>query len=142
MIRVFLDANVYFAGFFSKEGASSVILELAHRKKITIVSSRLVLREADRNLRRKTDPKTLKSFHRYLQQVKIYVVPTPEDSALQRYESHIHPKDVPVLAATVESRADYLITLDRKHFFTSQVSFFSKKVKVLTPGDFLKKLLR
>ena len=34
----------------------------------------------------------------------------------------IHPKDVPVLAAAVASKATYLITLDRRHFLTKAVS--------------------
>ena len=72
MLKVFLDANVYFAGFSSKEGASSLILEMARRKKIILYASKLVLREADRNLRKKSTPAGLKAFRRYIQDTKIY----------------------------------------------------------------------
>ena len=137
MTRVFLDANIYFCGFFSKEGASAVILKLARRKKLNLIASHLVLLEADRNLRRKTTRKTVKAFHRFLKETKIEVVPPPEDKILKRYESYIHPKDVPVLTAACEAKAQYLITLDRKHFLRDEVLSCAHKIKILTPGDFL-----
>ena len=143
MIRVFLDANVYFAGFFSSKGASSLIFESVSKKKLMVFASRLVLREADKNLRLKGDAKSVKAFHRFLQKTKIRVIPTPDERVLQRYESVIHPKDVPVLAAALESKVAYLITLDQRHFLTEKVqSYASKeKFKVMTPGDFLREAM-
>ena len=138
MTRVFLDANVYFAGSFSESGASSVILELARRRKVQLVATKLVLREADRNLRKKTDPKTLKRFHRFLRNTPINVVPALPDTVLQKYEPYIHPKDVPILAAAIEAAVDYLVTLDRRHFLTEKVNECAGKIKVLTPGDFIR----
>lgn len=73
MLRVFLDANIYFAGFVSREGASHLLLETVGRGRIHLYSSRLVLREAERNLRLKSTAGNLKSFHRYLQKTKIRV---------------------------------------------------------------------
>lgn len=140
MIRVFLDANVYFAGFYSKEGASALVLELARRKKIQIVASRLVLREADRNLRKKTDSKTLRNFHRYLQETRLQIVPPPSDQFLAQFEPYIHPKDVPVLTAAVEAKVNFIVTLDRRHFLTPQVLSHAGKIKILTPADFLRKI--
>lgn len=142
MIRVFLDANVYFSGFFSKKGASALILELARHKKLSITTSRLVLREADRNLRKKTTAKIVKGFHRFLKEVKIDVLPPIRGKLLERYEPFIHPKDVPVLAVAMESKVDYLITLDRKHFLNPKVSVCAGKMKILTPGDFIQEQLR
>ena len=141
MMRVFLDANVYFAGFESSEGASALVLKLARRGKLTILSSRLVLREADRNLRRKSSPSALKAFRRFLQNTKINVVPAPQEEMLKPYEPLIHPKDVPVLAAAVLSKAGFLLTLDRKHFLTSSLSSkLMKKIKIMPPGEFLREV--
>lgn len=137
MIEVFLDANVYFAGCFSKTGASSVILELAQRKKIFIYASRLVLHEAERNLRKKTNPKAVAEFHQFLKQTKIRILPPLENSVCARYEHYIHPKDVPVLAAADKANVDFLITLDRRHFLTSKIASLPTRMKILTPGDFL-----
>lgn len=138
MIRVFFDANVYFAGFDSPKGASAFVLELARRRKIGVYASRLVLREANRNLRAKSEKKVLKSFRRYLESVKIHIVPAPDETLFKPYESYLHPKDVPVLAAALTAKSDYLITLDRRHFLTPEVLSKVKKIKVCTPADFIR----
>jgi len=142
MIRVFLDANVYFAGCASPTGASALILQLALKGRIGVTASRLVLREAERNLRRKRPPKDLEAFHRFLKHAKLRLIPTPPESARAKYEGAIHPKDVPVLAAAVAAKAEYLITLDRRHFLTKTVSAQVPKLAILTPGDFLRQLVR
>lgn len=138
MIRVFLDANVYFAGALSREGASSIVLELARRGKISVMASRLVLREADRNLRKKSSAGVLKSFRKFLHDTKIKVVPPPDEKFFEPYAEFLHPKDLPVLAAALQSSADFLVTLDRKHFFSSALLSKLKKIKILTPGDFIR----
>jgi putative PIN family toxin of toxin-antitoxin system len=142
MARVFLDANVYFAGCLSPDGASALILQLARRGRIQVVASRLVLREAERNLRRKTTKRTLQAFRAFLNATPVTIVPTPEERVLERYTEAIHPKDVPILAAAVEANVDYLVTLDRRHFLNRAVFSKAVDVKVLTPGDFLNTVVR
>jgi len=142
MIKVFLDANVYFAGSASPTGGSAFILQLILKGRIEVTASRLVLREAECNLRRKRPPKDLKAFHQFLKRAKLQVIPTPPETAWRKYEGVIHPKDVPVLAAAVASKAAYLITLDRRHFMTKTVSGKVPGLVILTPGDFLRELVR
>ena len=136
MTRIFLDANVYFSGFYSDRGASYLLMELVERKKIQVYASRLVLREAERNLRSKAAPETLKVFHRFLQNTKIHIVFPSDDKRFKTYEELIHPKDFPVLSAALTARVEYLVTLDRKHFLTPSLQKI-KEFKILTPGDFL-----
>jgi len=142
MLRVFLDANVYFAGSASPAGGSALVLQLILKGRIEATASRLVLREAERNLRHKRPPKDLKAFHQFLKHAKLRVVPTPPETAWKPYEDFIHPKDVPVLAAAVASKAAYLITLDRRHFLTKTVIERVPELTILTPGDFLRELGR
>ncbi len=142
MIRVFLDANVYFAGFASKKGTSAIILELARRGKILLVANRIALREAERNLRLKSGAKTLKAFRRFLNQTRLQIVPHPSESLFVKYGGFIDSKDVPILAAALETQVDFLITLDRRDFLTPSVLSHSGKTKVLTPGAFLKEQIR
>lgn len=141
MNRVFLDANVYFSGFYSSRGASALILELVRHGKIEVYASRLVLQEADRNLRKKTDRKKVEAFHQFLKQAKIHVIPSPREERMRRFESCIHPKDVPVLAAAIEAQVDFLITLDRRHFLTTEVLSLAGEIKICTPGDYLRQIL-
>lgn len=142
MRSVFLDANVYFAGCASPHGASALVLQLARGGLVRLVASRLVLREADRNLRRKHTRGSVAIFRRFLKDTEIRVVRPPSEKVLARYEAAIHPKDVPVLAAAVEAQTDYLVTLDRKHFLTASARSHAPGVKILTPGDFLHHFLR
>ena len=142
MLRVFLDANVYFAGSASPTGASALILHLILKGKLEATASRLVLREAERNLRRKRPPKDLKAFHQFLKHAKLHVIPTPPETAWKPYDGIIHPKDVPILVAAVASKAAYLITLDRRHFLTKVVTEKVPEITILTPGDFLRELVR
>jgi len=142
MLQVFLDANVYFAGSASPTGGSALILQLILNGRIEVTASRLVLREAERNLRRKRPPKDLKAFHQFLKHAKLRVIRTPPETAWKPYEGVIHPKDVPVLAAAVASKATYLITLDRRHFLTKAVTEKVPDLAILTPGDFLRELVQ
>ena len=144
MLRVFLDANVYFAGAASSTGGSALILQLILTGRIEVAASRLVLREAERNLRHKRSPKDLQAFHQFLKHAKLRVVRTPPDTAWKPYEGVMHPKDVPVpvLAAAVASKAAYLVTLDRRHFLTKAVSGAVPGLVILTPGDFLRERIR
>ena len=142
MLRVFLDANVYFAGSASPTGGSVLVLQLILKGRIEVTASRLVLREAERNLRRKRPPKDLKAFHQFLKHAKLRVIRTPPETAWKPYEGVIHPKDVPVLAAAVASKAAYLVTLDRRHFLTKAVSDKVPGLAILTPGNFLRELVR
>ncbi len=141
MIRIFLDANVYVAGFVSPKGGSAFILELVRRKKVRLLANRIVLREADRNLRLKAPLKAIKSFRRFLNETKIEILPPPTEAGLSHYEALIHPKDTVVLGAALEAQVDFLVTLDRRHFLTAQVLAKQGKTRILTPGDFISRWL-
>lgn len=138
MIRVFLDANVYFSGCFSESGASRFILELARNEKILLYASGLVLRETARNLEKKASSSAVKTFQQYLRSIPLHLVPRPSEEDLKLWEGFLDSKDVPVLAAAVKSGADFLLTLDRRHFLTPALQTRVKKIKILTPGDFLR----
>lgn len=137
MLKVFLDANIYFAGFHSTEGASSLILKIAARQKVILYSSKLVLREAERNLRLKSKKGNLKAFHRYLQKTKIHVTPYPDEKFAEPFEALIHPKDLAVLGAALMTKSDFLITLDKRHFFTPMLQSKLPRPKIMIPGGFI-----
>jgi len=51
-------------------------------------------------------------------------------------------KDAHVLAAALACRAEYLLTLDRRHLLTDKVLDAGLPIEVLTPGTFLKAIVR
>lgn len=137
-MRIFLDANVFFAGCVSREGASAFVLELARRKRVELIASKLVLREADRNLRLKAPQAALKVFHRFLKRVRVRIVLAPSEEAMKSYEGRVDPKDLPVLVGAIASKSDFFLTLDRKHFLSSELVAKIKKPRILSPADFLR----
>jgi len=135
--RVFLDANVLVAAVASPRGGSALIVELAAKKALEPVVSRLVLLEAERNIHKKLPPTALARYHRLLEQTGFLVVPGPTADEIQVYHPVIHEKDAPILAAAVASRAAYLVTLDKHHFFTDTVARAKLPLVIMTPGDFI-----
>lgn len=136
--RVLLDASVWIAGAGSASGGSAVLVEMGLSGKIRIVSSRLLLLEAERNIQTKLPRKALLRFYKYVSTVDILIVEAPEEEDIVAQMRIIHPKDAHVLATAVKSRVDYLLTLDRRDFMTSKVLGAAFPFEIMTPGDFLR----
>lgn len=135
-IKVFIDTSVLIAGVSSVTGASAAVLDLCEAEVLQMVVSRQVLVEADRNFSAKL-PNLVIQFRRFIQNLAILMVEDPPAKAVERAASLIHLKDAPILAAAMESEADYLITLDKKHFLKQKVRR-NIPIEVCTPADFLR----
>ena len=103
--RLFLDASVWIATAGSRAGASALVLELCRRGRAVSVSSRLVLLEAERNIRGKLSEDALLRFYRDIASLDLELVEpaTPQEIAAQT--RIINPKDVHVLAAAMKGNA-------------------------------------
>lgn len=138
MIRVFLDANVLVAATASSGGGSAFILESCRQGRFQGFVSRLVLLEAERNIRKKLSIQALGRFHRWLESIPFQVVPPPSGEEIRIHRAFANEKDAPVLAAAVASGSDYLLTLDQDFLQTTRKG--NLRIKVRTPGDFLRGL--
>jgi predicted nucleic acid-binding protein len=136
MIRIFLDANVLFAAAASPEGGSAKILEGCRKGVWEAVVSRLVLLEAERNIRNKLSPSVLTRYHRMLEATPFHVVPGPVADKLHPYRALINEKDLPILGAAITSGASFLVTLDRKDFMTPKLRAASLPLRIVTPKEF------
>lgn len=135
--RVFLDASVFIAAAASRKGASSVVLGLCRRGLLELLATQQVLREAERNIELKLGDEALLRFYRDIAEAGLSLVDPASPGAMDRCNAIIHPKDVHVLAAAIESRAAFLLTLDRKHFMTPVLRRATLGLEILTPGEFL-----
>ncbi len=140
--RLFLDASVFIAAAGSRTGASAMVLALCRHGHARAVSSRLVLREAERNIQSKLGADALLGFYHEIAALGIDLVeaPTPQEVAAQ--SQLIDPKDAHVLAAALKGRVEALLTLDRKHFLTPRVLQAGLPFAIVTPGDFLHRLVQ
>ncbi len=117
------------------------MLDLCKRGRFRAVCTRRVLQEAERNVRRELGAEALLRLYRELADLNptLEAPPTPEEVAA--CEPIVGEKDAHVLAAALRSEADVLLTLDRKHFMAEKVQDAGLRLKIATPGDFLREWL-
>jgi predicted nucleic acid-binding protein len=106
-IRLFLDANVLISASWKD---NSKVARIWHIAGVELVTSNYVIDECRRNLPRPEQRDRLDDF---LSSVRILDF---ERAPVLEASPPLPAKDQPVLAAAVLSRADFLVTGDRKHF--------------------------
>lgn len=137
---LFTDASVLIAAAASPSGGSSAILELGRRKKVRLIASKLVLVEAERNIRDKLPEDVLLRFYEQLASIPVRLVRSATEAEIAKAEQIVATKDAHVVAAAGKARVDVLLTLDRKHLLVDSVRA-SVPFLIETPGDFLKRYL-
>lgn len=136
-IRVFLDTSALFAGIWSAEGGSRMILKLGEAEVIRPIVSQQVLHEIERALRRKA-PEMLGVLALFLDRSGIEIVPAPTERTVGKVTQIIfHLGDAEVLSAAIESETDYFVTLDRARFLDNPDVQKEVSFPLGTPGDFL-----
>lgn len=138
--KVFIDASVFIAAAGSPTGGSAAVLELGHRGQVLLLASKLVLVEAERNIRQKLSSEKLLRFYEYIGTLPLQVVAAATEEEIAEAAEVVAEKDAHVLAAAVNGRADVLLTLDRKHLLAPAVRAASPVV-IQTPGEFLQELV-
>lgn len=136
-VSVFLDTSALFAGIWSAEGGSRMILKLGEAGAIQLLVGPQVLDEIESALRRKA-PDMLGLLALLLDRSRIKVVPSPMPETVQDSQTLTgHPGDAQVLGAAWAAGADYFVTLDRQHFLDNPSLRDAVPFPVGTPGDFL-----
>lgn len=137
---VFLDANVLIAAALSPGGGSFRLITEAQQSGFFLFASAYVLDETIKNLK-EDYPSYLTRLKWLLLSSGLKVLSNPLQKELVKAMKLIDFKDAPVLAATLQHKMDFLITLDRGHFFTQQLAQANLPCEILTPGDFIKRHL-
>ena len=130
--RVFVDANVLFAGAAAptEYGASLVILRMAEITLLDAITSEQVITEVERNLTAKL-PQALSRF-RLLADRCLRVVSDPSPEDLSRHVGSADPKDLPILVAALREGCPWLVTFNVRHFEPGHPD-----VETLRPGEFV-----
>ena len=140
-MKVFLDANVFFAAAGSPTGGSAFVLELAKRERIQIITVLYALVEAERNIQAKLGEKALDRHYQNLLEGKRKVqnIDNVSMKTATELETLLIRKDVPILLGAILSNADFLVTLDRKDFIDNKkLKEADLSFQIVIPGDFLK----
>ena len=141
MKRVFLDASVLVAACASQEGASALILGWCRMRRLIGYISTDVVGEATKNATLKLGPAGKQRLDYFLKHTHLITVAAPSVEHILIVEGVIHPKDASILAAAMMSPAGFVLSLDKKHFFTKTVTQFVAPKKIMLPGDFVRKYL-
>jgi predicted nucleic acid-binding protein len=130
-VRVFVDADVLFAGSASTTGASHLVLQLSELGIIRAFTSRQARDEVERNLTRKL-PAALPAF-RALANAACAPAVEPTSAAIRRLVAGggTDPKDAPILAAAHGTECAWLLTFNVRDFGAP------KGIQVAEPGEFL-----
>ena len=136
-ISAFLDTSALFAGIWSAEGGSRMILKLGEAEAVRLLVGPQVLDEIESALRRKA-PDMLGLLALLLDRSCVEVVLSPTSDTVRDSEVLTgHSGDAQVLAAAWAAGVDYFVTLDRKHFLDNPTLRDAVPFPVGTPGDFL-----
>jgi len=98
-----------------------------------------VLLEAQKNIQSKLGDKAIKRLHKLLAIVPFSLAPVPNKEEFARLDKLVNKKDVHVVAAALEIRAPFLLTLDK--FFVLEVNKAALRIQAISPGEFIKILL-
>lgn len=136
-IKIFLDSSALFAGISSPTGAARVLLLLAESEHITITLSEQVVAETERAIAKKL-PQALNDFRQAVIVSKACIVRHPSIDEVMAHQDLIsHPADVPIILAAMHSEADFLVTLNRKHFLDDLGVAQRSGLRIGTPGEAL-----
>jgi len=130
--KAFLDSSVLFTAVNSLSGGSAKLFTL---KNLQLTTSPLVLTEVERNVRQKLENYHLKRFFLLVSKLKL-TDQRPDLKLTKQATRIIIKKDAAILAEAKKSKANFLLTLDKKHFLTLTARAFAKPQKILTPKMF------
>lgn len=143
-MRLFLDANIFFAAAGSPKGGSAFVLELAKRTKLQLVTVSYALIEAERNIKKKLDSEALVRHYQNLLDADLNIqgVERVSTDTIAQFEKIIIQKDIPILLGAISADVDFLVTLDKKDFLENKkLASMNLPFEILTPGEFLKRYL-
>ena len=140
MTRIFLDASVIFSACYSTRGHSHDLILMAVRGEYDLVSSKLVVEEARRNLARTSEDYIL-FLDFVLENIPIeYVRPTK--GQVIAAASHVALKDAPIVAAAKRGKVDLLVSLDKKHILGKPELAKYAEAEIVTPQEAVIQLRR
>jgi len=136
-LNLFMDSSALIAGIISETGAAHVLLQLSEGEYINLTINEFVIAECERSFARKS-PRTLPFLQIAIKTAKTKIIPDPSPAEVQSNLYLISdPQDVPILLSALQSKADFLVTHNRKHFIDDPQVAEKTGLRIGTPGDAL-----
>lgn len=136
-ISLFLDSSALITGIVSAKGAARVLLLLAEAGQIAVTISEQVLAETERTIARKV-PQALSDLRQAILASQARIVRDPSLEEISAHPDLIsHPADIAIVLAAMQTKVDFLVTLNRKHFIDDRDVARRSGLRIGTPGDVL-----
>jgi predicted nucleic acid-binding protein len=135
--ELFFDSSALFAGIVSASGASRALLILAETGQVALTVSEQVIAETERALARKV-ARALPAYREAVRHTGLRIVRDPSPADVQAHQHLIrHQADVAIVLAAKRSEAEFLVTLNRRHFIDDLGVATRAELLIGTPGDAL-----
>jgi len=134
---VIFNASVVLAGLRSPKGGSGKVLSWAKERKIQEVISEIILDEVIRHVSK--IEREEKWVLKYLGSIFRKIFPPPQKENVEAYKNIVKDLgDAHVLASAKEAKANFLVTLDKKHLLVlkNKIDDF----EIVTPGQLIEKI--
>ncbi len=143
MPKIFFDADVLFSLSYAKNpmsGAKRIILQ-GYLEKYFFITSARVIEETRKNLSTYNNSDYLKRLGEILADFNFLVIEILDEKLVDLYKNIVHEKDTHVLIGAIQSKADYLLTFNKRHFLTPKFKKLDLKLQVVTPKEFIEKVI-
>ena len=138
-MRIFIDTSVLFSAIFSSNGYARDLLHLAGEGKVTLVLSRDVLKETERNLLKKS-PGKIPLFTTLIAVLEPEIIEDLTAQEVAVAAEYTALKDAPIVAAAIKSRVDYLVTFDHKDLLGPPQVAEKSGLKIVRPETVIRQL--
>ncbi len=135
--KILLDTSVLLSGLNSPFGASGLIISLFQVGAIKIIISSHILNEANVVIEKKFPLLKEKLINFLLYKPTTLQKITKKE--LQQAFAIIQTEDAPILAVAIKSRADLLITLDKRfeRLVKEKKRSITYQFQIMSPGEFI-----
>ena len=136
MIKIFFDASVLFSALYSQTGASYALAYFVREKKIVGITTQTVVEEVVRNSAKLKNTEQ-EAIYVFIATYNLVVREYITKKELQPFLGSIAQKDAHILAGAINTRCDYIVTLDKKHINTDSAKEAAHPVQIVSPQKML-----
>lgn len=114
---------------------------MAQIGRLTLLTNEFALDETRRNLRAKV-PHALPLFEQLIQSEIMNIVGDPRGAAILEAAAYTELKDAVIVAGALATRANFLVTYDRKHLINPPEVAENSGLEIMLPATLLERLRR
>lgn len=124
------------------KGGSALIMKALSEEGFVGIVSPVVIRECEKNIRKKMSEEEILRFYKYLGKIEFKVQKVTGQLKDKKIIKAFPKKEYHIIEGVIKSKADILLTLDRKNFFNPEVKKLELPFSIMTPKKFIKKYFK